>query len=39
MSTHEAAGGVIGSIADSRGFSECPDDNSTFVDLVWTALE
>jgi hypothetical protein len=26
---------VIGSIADWKGFSDDPDDNSTFADIVW----
>ena len=29
---------VIGSIADWKGFSDDPDDNSTFADLVWTTF-
>ena len=29
---------VIGSIADWKGFSEDPDDNSTFADIVWTTF-
>ena len=29
---------AIGSIADWKGFSEDPDDNSTFADLVWTTF-
>jgi ABC-type Fe3+ transport system permease subunit len=29
---------VIGSIADWKGFSDDPDDNSTFADIVWTTF-
>ena len=29
---------VIGSIADWRGFSDDPDDNSTFGDIVWSVF-
>ena len=28
----------IGSIADWKGFSEDPDDNSAFADIVWTTF-
>jgi ABC-type Fe3+ transport system permease subunit len=29
---------VIGSIADWKGFSDDPDDESTFADIVWTTF-
>jgi len=29
---------AIGSIADWRGFSDDPDDNSTFADVVWSTF-
>ena len=29
---------VVGSIADWKGFSDDPDDNSTFADIVWTTF-
>ena len=29
---------VIGSIADWKGFSDDPDDNTTFADIVWTTF-
>jgi len=29
---------VIGSIADWKGFSDEPDDNSTFADIVWSTF-
>ena len=29
---------VIGSTADWKGFSDDPDDNSTFADIVWTTF-
>ncbi len=29
---------VIGSIADWNGFSDDPDDNSTFADIVWSTF-
>ena len=29
---------AIGSIADWKGFSEDPDDNSTFADVVWSTF-
>jgi hypothetical protein len=29
---------VIGSIAEWKGFSDDPDDNSTFADIVWTTF-
>jgi len=29
---------VIGSIADWKGFSDDPDDNSTFADIVWSTF-
>lgn len=29
---------VIGSIADWKGFSDDPNDNSTFADIVWTTF-
>ena len=29
---------VVGSIADWKGFSDDPDDESTFADIVWTTF-
>src|SRR3712207_3410672 len=29
---------VVGSIAEWKGFSEDPDDNSTFADVVWSTF-
>jgi hypothetical protein len=29
---------AIGSIAEWKGFSDDPDDNSTFADIVWTTF-
>jgi hypothetical protein len=29
---------AIGSIAEWKGFSEDPDDNTTFADIVWTTF-
>jgi ABC-type Fe3+ transport system permease subunit len=29
---------AIGSIAEWRGFSDDPNDNSTFADIVWTSF-
>ena len=29
---------LAGSIADWKGFSDDPDDNSTFADIVWTTF-